>query len=163
MLSSGIQVSSFGVYKHCHSSASSFHPLKTLLVESNSWCGSLIALFSLHSCIIYFHITVSKINFLSLFVKSHSVYLHPIQSYTHTSFVSIFLHAHNVWFDLLSLVHSKHTHSPVTHPEWHHLKKGSHVSRQHSHSLFNIPVILVHIFFFFDFSPLVSSYLNFKT
>lgn len=70
----------WGVFKHCHIAASSFHPLRIVLVGLDSWLGCLIALFPLHSYINSFLITVSKPNFLFLFVKSDSVYLHPIQS-----------------------------------------------------------------------------------
>lgn len=102
------------MFKHCHIAAPSFHPLKTLLVWSDLWLGILIALFPLHSSINSFPITVSKINFLSLFVKSYSVYLHPIQSSSTQWFASIFLHALNAWLDPLFLVYSKHKHLPIT-------------------------------------------------
>lgn len=51
-----------------------------------------------------FPITVSKINSLSLFVKSYSVYLHPIQCSSTQRFASILLHAQNASSDPLFLV-----------------------------------------------------------
>lgn len=156
------------MFKHCHIAAPSFHPLKTLLVQSDLWLGSLIALFPLHSSINSFPITVSKINFLSLFVKSYSVYLHPIQSSSTQWFASIFFHAHNAWLDPLFLVYSKHKHLPITpatswKPSPYCLwSKGVTFPEIISAHHLTYCDFCLQFFLLFDFSVLLSSYLNFK-
>ena len=163
-----MQLPSFSVFKHCHIAASSFHLLKTLLVGSDSWLGSLIALIPLHFCINSFPITVWKINFLSLFVKFYSVYLHPIRSSSAQWFASIFLHAYNAWFDPLFFVYSKHKHltipsstswKPPTYCLW---SKGVLFPEIIPTLHLTYCDFCLHIFPIW-FSVLLGSYLNFKT